>query len=213
MYDKLKTISLMSIALFCLQATQSSGQVSRSSGAEVQYTADGADSCLRCHGVERMTTMAETAHGNANNPHAPYAQQGCESCHGPGSLHVSRARGGAGFPALIRFGDEATHDQQKTACLNCHAQDMGELEGMEWAGRLHDTPQVTCSTCHQVHSTENPLANREDQISTCAHCHEDEISNHQRFEQQGIVFDRLTCNDCHDVHQLTRRDEANASTR
>jgi len=68
---------------------------------EAQFTAEGAERCLNCHAGERMTIMAETAHGNSQDPHTPFAKQGCESCHGPGSLHVSRARGGRGFPAMI----------------------------------------------------------------------------------------------------------------
>ena len=118
MHDKLKTILLLLTTLLVLQTTQSSGQTG---GADAQFTTDGTDSCIRCHGGERMTVIAETAHGNVEDPHAPFAKQGCESCHGPGSLHVSRARGGAGFPALIRFGDDENSAQQKAACLSLQA--------------------------------------------------------------------------------------------
>jgi DmsE family decaheme c-type cytochrome len=182
-------------------ASPSAAQGSRSTGA-AQFTEDGTDSCLRCHGGENMTVMAETAHGKADDPNAPYAQKGCESCHGPGSLHVSRARGGAGFPALIRFGDKETHPAQTAACLDCHEDNTDAAERMEWTGSLHDTPEITCVSCHSMHTTNNSLSNRDEQVESCADCHKDEITNHRRFEQQGIVFDKLTCYDCHDVHQL-----------
>ena len=112
---------------------------------EAKFTEQGTERCLDCHGGEKMTVVAESAHGNLDNPHSPYAQQGCESCHGKGSLHVSRARGGAGFPALIRFKRRGSSvEEQNSACLDCHAEDMGALEGIAWKGSLHDTGRMTC---------------------------------------------------------------------
>jgi len=155
-----------------------------------------------------MTIVAESAHGNPDNPHAPYAQQGCESCHGKGSLHASRARGGAGFPDLIRFKRRGSSVQdQNQACLDCHAETLGKLEGMTWSDSLHDTGRMTCGSCHQIHTTENAMAVASEQKTTCARCHEEQIATHPKFENKGIVFDKLTCGDCHDVHQLERKPE------
>jgi len=180
-------------------------QSSRSGGLpEAQYTAEGTERCMRCHAGERMTLMAETAHGNPDNPHTPYANQGCESCHGPGSLHVSRARGGQGMPALVIFGAEDSVQQQTQSCINCHANEMGDLKGMQWSGSLHDLDDVTCVSCHEMHVVGNPLADQERQRDGCAECHRAQIAGHPRFEDKGIVFDRLSCYDCHDVHQLNR---------
>jgi DmsE family decaheme c-type cytochrome len=170
--------------------------------AEAQYTQDGSEGCLSCHGADRMTLIAATPHGDTNNPDAPFALQGCESCHGPGSLHVSRARGGTGLPALLRFGDRTTRTQQTAACLECHAQDMGGTKGMKWAGSLHDTPRITCVTCHVVHAEENSLADQSKQTAKCARCHKEKITNHKGFGQAGSRFEKLSCYDCHDVHQL-----------
>lgn len=179
---------------------------------EAHYTDDGAQGCMHCHAGDSMVVMLETVHGDQSNPLAPFGkdQAGCEACHGPGSLHVSRARGGAGFPPLARFGREGdpTADQLGL-CLGCHGESegeaLGEHPGMAWSGSLHDTGRMTCSSCHKIHTSENVLAQRDAQIENCAMCHEEEIEGHDRFEGRGIVFDRLTCHDCHDVHQLIRR--------
>ncbi len=47
----------------------------------------GQDTCLGCHDTlaEKYT---DTAHSREADPRSPAARQGCESCHGPGSLHV-----------------------------------------------------------------------------------------------------------------------------
>jgi len=169
-----------------------------------QYTAGGTAECLRCHSAERMRTVADTVHGNTSNPFTPYSKQGCEACHGPGSLHVSRARGGIGFPAMIRFNGSEPPQRYNAACLSCHANDMGELDGMQWSGSIHDMARISCVNCHQGHSVENPLAERAGQVEVCSTCHSQQIANHRRFENVGIVFDELPCFNCHDVHQMIR---------
>jgi len=192
------------MALLTGFATLAIAQNDRPSTQAAQFTAGGTESCMRCHAGENMAIVGETPHGDKDNPDSPFAQQGCESCHGPGSLHVSRARGGAGFPALLRFGDRKTRPEQNQACLDCHAQDMGDTPGMEWQGSLHDTPRMTCVGCHTLHSAENDMLDKQTQTQTCSRCHEEQISAHKDFQSKGIVFDRLMCSDCHDVHQLTR---------
>lgn len=171
---------------------------------EAQYTAEGSARCLRCHAGEQMTLMAETAHGDVENPHTPWAQKGCESCHGPGSLHASRARGGRGVPALVTFGRDESVSRQTQACIACHGQDMGDVPGMDWTGSAHDTGRMTCISCHDGHIADNPLRDQQAQRESCTQCHGRQVDSHPRFEDKGIVFDKLACYDCHDVHQLSR---------
>lgn len=195
-------VMLMVIGLASAQAQQA-GSV-----PAAKFTEKGTERCLDCHGGAQMTLIADSPHGDINNPHTPYAQRGCESCHGKASLHVSRARGGAGFPDLIQFKRRgAPVQRQNEACLNCHMADMDELAGMAWTGSLHDTGRMTCGTCHTIHVAENAMASASEQKQTCARCHDEQIAVHPKFENKGIVFDKLTCGDCHDVHQLERKPE------
>ena len=178
----------------------------RSRVPEARYTGKGVEACINCHAGDTILVMAETAHGNRDDPHAPYSKDGCESCHGPGSLHISRARGGAGFPPLLSFGrrgDPVT--KQLAACLGCHAEPMAERQGMAWAGSIHDTGRMTCSSCHRMHTTDDPMTDSAQQSTNCTMCHEEQITNHNRFEGKGIVFDTLSCATCHDVHQLVSK--------
>lgn len=174
--------------------------------AEANYTADGTEGCLACHGGDSMTVVGESPHGNTENPHSPYSMQGCESCHGPGSVHVSRAGGGAGYPKLLSFKTEDNIPEQNAACLDCHAQTLGELEGMAWTGSLHDAGGLNCGACHDSHTVENPMADAALQQENCAGCHAEQIDAHPRFESAGINFDQLSCYTCHDVHQMTSRE-------
>lgn len=175
--------------------------------ADPQYSAGGTEQCLSCHGGETMTIVGDTHHGNLENPHSPYSQQGCESCHGPGGMHSSRAGGGAGFPSLLSF--EGTDDitEQNAVCMNCHAETLGELAGFAWAGSLHDNAGMSCQDCHQSHSTDRPMEDTKSQRKNCSGCHRRHIRRHPTFEDVGIVFDEVPCSDCHDVHQLEAKQE------
>lgn len=191
--------------LAALSVTSAAAQQTPPAGPTAKYTEGGTERCLTCHASERMTVMGETAHGNRENPHTPFAQRGCESCHGPGSLHVSRARGGAGFPKLLRFVRGEPVAQQNNACLDCHAKTMDDLPGMEWTGSLHDNGRITCAGCHKAHVKVDPITSATTQKQNCARCHAEQIATHPKFADKGIIFEQLTCFDCHDVHQLMPR--------
>jgi DmsE family decaheme c-type cytochrome len=170
---------------------------------EAKFTGGGPEACLTCHGGPQMTLMAETPHGDVSNPHTPFAQQACESCHGPGSFHVSSARGGIGFPPLNDFSYVGWPEEgQFDTCLGCHAATSGDRLGIGWVGSAHDISGMTCSSCHDVHSTENPLTEVAQQQFLCAGCHGLENSKHEGFERNGIRLDRLTCSTCHNPHDL-----------
>ncbi len=194
---------LSAVVLVTASARQQGEKAVQMPGArEAHYTAGGTDTCLTCHGGEKMLLMAQTPHGNASNPHTPYAQHGCESCHGPGSVHASRAGGGRGFPELVSFDDEESAQVKLDACLSCHAQDMGELEGMAFRGTVHDF--MGCVDCHDAHSMETTLGERDAQVEACGACHARQLETHPRFEGQGNLFDKLACSGCHDVHRIAR---------
>jgi len=168
---------------------------------QAQYTAEGVERCLQCHGGERMTLMAKTVHGNKDTPQTPYAEHGCESCHGPGSLHVSRARGGTGFPLLMAFRQQEPKEQRIEACLSCHGKELGKRQGMKWTGNIHDNIGMTCGNCHQLHVASDPMNDQQKQREKCSQCHASQLDKHKKM---GVSLDKMACFGCHDIHKLTR---------
>ena len=179
-----------------------------------QFTEKGVEACLYCHDVERMRMILDTPHGDGKNPDTPFAQHGCESCHGPGSLHATRSRRGKGRPPMITYGENAKTPiarQSKTCLENCHNKQMGTLEGMQWQGSAHGSVwtdaegrerEMSCSNCHETHIRSDPLKEKQAQATICYKCHQKTETEHPRFEEKGIDYDKLSCWDCHDVHQL-----------
>ncbi len=169
-----------------------------------QFTYEGTEKCLSCHSAEKMQLMGKGPHGKKDNASTPYAQQGCESCHGPGSFHVSRAHGGRGFPKMVTFGKKASSSikQQTTACLKCHGKKGAHIKPIQWPGSSHAVAGLSCSSCHQLHTEKRPLSSQKTQAEKCYSCHKKQRKLHPKFERKGIEFNKLNCFTCHDVHQL-----------
>ena len=126
----------------------------------------------------------------------------CESCHGPGGMHSSRAGGGVGRPLLIAFEETDDAKEQNAACMSCHVETMGDLEGFAWVGSLHEAADMTCQDCHKSHSTDRAMRDPTEQRANCSGCHRRQIDRHPRCEGRGIEFDKLECSACHWVHEL-----------
>lgn len=179
-----------------------------------QYTGEGAAACLFCHDVERMRLITKTPHGDKHNPNSPFARHACESCHGPGSLHATRSRRGKGRPPMIDFGVNTSTPaaKQSQSCLNnCHEKKMGDLDGMQWKGSVHALPwkqdngkttEMSCSNCHEIHAEHDPMEDKQAQAKVCYSCHKKTEKEHPRFKDKAVAFDKLSCWDCHDIHQL-----------
>lgn len=168
------------------------------------YTTEGAAACLRCHSGAGMRAIQAGPHFNIKNPGAPAVNQYCESCHGPGSIHVSRAHGGRGFPPLIEFGrgkDKSPRDEQINACMQCHGTEDAVKKTIGFFGSPHDRKSINCSTCHTVHAEADPISERETQQSTCYRCHRKAKTEHPQFEAASMDIQLLKCSDCHDVHR------------
>lgn len=177
---------------------------------EQVYTGGGAEACLRCHSGENMRAVADSAHGNMENMYTPLANQGCEACHGPGSIHISRAHGGAGFPKMINFGrgkSFSPRDVQVEACLACHHDEEGGTSAIEWYSSSHNRKNTNCSMCHSVHVALDPMQNADQQVARCSRCHRKDLEQHEHFEDSDIEFESLSCGTCHNVHEAFVREE------
>ncbi|MHC4862080.1 MAG: multiheme c-type cytochrome, partial [Planctomycetota bacterium] len=95
----------------------------------------GSETCLMCHSDRHE--MVEFAHREPTEELA-----GCETCHGPGSVHASTR----GAPGTIRDLRAEPPAKANRVCLLCHS-DMAPPE--------HFTPapgRERCTDCHVVHA-------------------------------------------------------------
>jgi DmsE family decaheme c-type cytochrome len=153
----------------------------------------GEDTCLGCH-TDKAEGYHSSPHGIAANPRTPRAKLGCESCHGPGAAHVEA---GGDPTKIMRFAATPPREASAT-CLTCHARG-GHAA---WEGSPHDVRQLSCMTCHSIHSPKSPDAQltAADQTALCAECHRDKVAKLDRSGHMPLREGKMECSSCHNPH-------------
>jgi DmsE family decaheme c-type cytochrome len=157
----------------------------------------GDDTCTTCHETEGQNLKA-TLHGKVQNERTPAATgHTCETCHGPGQAH---ADSGGDTSKIKRFTTIAPRDASET-CLSCH--DRGSHANFK--GGMHDSRNVSCVTCHSVHSPKSSRAQLKTAsvIETCASCHKTEVAKLQRSGHMPVREGKMDCVTCHNPHGST----------
>ena len=153
----------------------------------------GTDACLLCH-EPQGNSITHSRHGQAKNPRSPAATLGCESCHGPGQAHVDDEKNGH-----IKKIKDLTPSETSEMCMSCH--NRGTHAG--WEGSAHAARNVTCTTCHSVHSpksVENQLV-KPTETQVCATCHRLQVAKTERAVAHMPVREgKMLCSSCHNPH-------------
>jgi len=153
----------------------------------------GTDTCVTCH-EDQGNSLKGTKHAQMKDPRSPAAQHGCESCHGPGKAHVDDDAKGH-MPKIAQL---PPADASAT-CLTCHSRS----NHIGWDGSAHSRRNLSCITCHSVHSpksSEGQLV-QETQTQVCATCHRVQVAKTERAVAHMPVREgKMSCSSCHNPH-------------
>ncbi len=147
----------------------------------------GTETCITCHDKEGREFKLST-HARISNDKNEGAAQGCEICHGPGSIHAD-ASGGKDNIINPRKNPEI--------CFTCHLD-----KKMEFRLPYHHPVlegKMSCADCHNLHGDDvRPWSttSMEDINEKCFKCHKDQRGPFV-FEHQAL---REGCTTCHKVH-------------
>ncbi|MBM3853153.1 MAG: hypothetical protein FJ399_08345 [Verrucomicrobia bacterium] len=147
----------------------------------------GSKQCTECH-EEQTSHYAGSTHSKIAIADAKVGDVGCESCHGPGSLHVKAG----GTKATI-----INPQKSPEACFQCHLEKRGQFS----LPNAHPVMagKVTCVDCHDVHEGEairGTGAAIETELETCTKCH---TAQRGPFVYEHSAM-REGCTACHNPH-------------
>jgi len=154
----------------------------------------GDETCVTCHDSEGKA-LRETLHGKSQNARTPAAKNGqaCETCHGPGQKHADSGK----KEDIRRFTALSARDANE-ACLSCHRKG----DHAEWQGSMHDARNVSCVTCHSVHSPKSEKAQLKTVTvtQTCESCHKQEALKIKKAGHMPVREGKMECTSCHSPH-------------
>ncbi len=169
-------------------------------GGEPAYAARGADSCMRCHDKGSPVNILKTAHAVKGDARTPFAQHFCESCHGASAEHMSSPVGADGkrvAPAVVFKGDRKSSPEViNKVCIGCHENGLR----MNWQGSQHQGNDLSCVSCHTMHTTTDPMLTKEKQPEVCFNCHAEQRADSFQFSHHPIREGKVVCSDCHNPH-------------
>jgi DmsE family decaheme c-type cytochrome len=156
----------------------------------------GQQVCVTCH-TDTGDTLAHTPHGRAQDPRSPASALGCETCHGPGQAHADSG----GDTTKIRGIAQLPPREASATCTSCHNRGLHA----QWPGSAHDTRNLSCVTCHSVHSPKSETAQlaKVTEVETCVQCHKSQVLKMQRASHMPVREGKMTCSSCHNPHGAT----------
>jgi len=151
----------------------------------------GSEACADCH-EELMATFAGSIHDRILAKETAIGMKGCETCHGPASLHMDSED-----PEQIITFESLDAGTASAVCLRCHS----DGAHFDWAGTSHPMNDVGCLSCHKIHNppvAKNSLEKAEPEL--CYECHALERAKMYYPSHHPVKEGKMVCSDCHANH-------------
>jgi predicted CXXCH cytochrome family protein len=144
----------------------------------------GSAGCVECH--EDVTDhFADRTHAHLIASGGKGQELGCESCHGPASIHVKKG------------GEDGTIVKGAASCVSCH-QDVQARFSMASHHPLKEG-SVGCTSCHDAHGNKQVTLTSTNAL--CTSCHQAVRGPHV-FEHAPAAEN---CSSCHNPHGSPNR--------
>lgn len=164
-------------------------------GEKATASTVGMEMCLSCHS-EYEQALSESPHRTllTEDSAKKGLPAGCESCHGPGSLHLENHG-----EDIVNFKSKDGRDFAKQ-CLACHA---ANPRLSRWEHSDHNKVAVFCNACHKVHGNEkdaNKKTKKTSSTGLCASCHKEIEAQFSQPSRHPVPERKMECVSCHNPH-------------
>jgi DmsE family decaheme c-type cytochrome len=154
------------------------------------------DTCKACH-EPHFNSYAASKHGTKADPRAPANRGGCFTCHGAGALEHAQKGGGRGVGGVVNPASKTLSATAKNdICLTCHQGG----KRIHWSTSTHASRDVSCTSCHTVHTAHDRTRDKLTQSETCFQCHKEQRVQINRPSRHPIREGLVACSDCHNAH-------------
>ena len=154
--------------------------------------------CTRCHDQNEeypVLEIGKTKHGTRADARTPT----CTNCHGESATHANKPADAKERPAPGRaFSKRSTTpmEERSAACLTCHQGG----KRIHWQMSAHAGRDVSCTSCHQVHTAHDKARDKLTQTEVCFACHKEQRAQLNRPSRHPIREGKVACSDCHNPH-------------
>jgi len=204
---------IQALAIACASAFFASDVLAQQAEARKDLVLKGDAKCTRCHDENDdypVLAIGKTKHGTIADARTP----SCTSCHGESDSHVNKPANATERPKPDRtFTRTSTTpiEARNDACMSCHKKDSTRSH---WEGSTHQTRDVACTSCHQIHTQQDKVRTKITQPEVCFACHKEQRTQVNRPSRHPILEGKVVCSDCHNPHgsvgpKLVKRDSVN----
>jgi DmsE family decaheme c-type cytochrome len=169
--------------------------------------------CTHCHDESdnpKLLAIGKTRHGTTADGRVPT----CTSCHGDSETHITKPEGVQERPHPDRYfakNSVTPVEERNAACLTCHDKDS---KRSHWMGGTHQSRDVACTSCHQIHTAHDDVRDKRTQPDVCFTCHKEQRTQISKPSHHPIPEGKMACSDCHNPHgsvgpKLMKRDSVN----
>ncbi len=160
--------------------------------------------CTKCHDESEafpVLSILKTRHAVVADPRTPFAEEACITCHGRSEAHVRKSGSGERAATDVVFDDDSATPvaERNAVCLDCHESGLR----MHWQGSQHEAEGVACTSCHDIHTSQDAVLAKKTQADTCFGCHRNKRAEMLRPSSHPIREGEMTCSGCHAPHGST----------
>jgi DmsE family decaheme c-type cytochrome len=167
---------------------------------------NGDAKCTKCHDETDdapVLAIGKTKHGVRADQRTPT----CTSCHGDSQAHLDKPDGTKPDRTFTK-NSKTPPAERNEACLNCHQKDS---KRHLWIGSAHESADVSCTSCHKVHTAHDNVRDKRTQPEVCFTCHKEQRAQVNKPSHHPILEGKVACSDCHNPHgsagpKLMKRD-------